>query len=255
MKAVKLLVLIVPILSWLLSEAVFIWPQMFWVDLVLLALLNFFASRQFALFANNKQKWLPLSLLPFLFSLSILSFSILVPIRFLVHVLMFTLIPILYKYYKALYFYLFDKKNYPSNYLVNFSSYLNFLTVYFIASAIFGLREFVNVPEVFYILIISSVFIIMLIVAQVFWANNLLRQENYLFILLLTVIITQISWVSAFLSISFYITGLIVAICYYIIIGLTRFYLLGTLTAQLARLYLIFGFISLFLVLFTSRWI
>lgn len=256
MKAAKLLVLLVPLLSWAMAEAVIFWPQMFWVDLVLLALLNFFTSRQFLVFSGNKQlKWLPLSLLPFLYSLGVLAFLTLTTNRFILQLLVFSLLPILYRYYKALYYYIFDPEQYPKSYLVNFSSYTNFLTVYFVASAIFGLREFVNLPQVFYVLIVASVIITILIVYQVFWANQLLTQANYVYIFIISIVLVQITWVSAFLSISYYITGLIVAICYYIIIGLTRFYLLGTLTGPLVRQYLIFGFLSLFLVLFTSRWL
>lgn len=246
----------VPFLSWLLVEAVNFWPRMFWVDLVLIALLNFFAARQFAVFSPEKEhKWLPLSLLPFLFTLSVLSFSILIVNRWLLQVLILSILPVVYKYYKSLYYYIFDKKNYPSNYLVNFSSYLNFVIIYFFSSAMFGLREFVNIPQIFYVLMIASVFVIIMAVYQVFWINRLAEKQNYIFIFLLAIILIEIAWVSAFLSVSFYISGLIVAICYYITIGLTRFYLQGTLTGSLARLYLTFGFLSLFLVLFTSRWL
>jgi len=64
-----------------------------------------------------------------------------------------------------------------------------------------------------------------------------------------------LAWAASFTSLSFYILGLILAVCYYILIGLIRFYLLGRLTRQTIKLYLIFGLSSIFLVLLTAKWI
>jgi len=73
--------------------------------------------------------------------------------------------------------------------------------------------------------------------------------------LLVCLVLVELAWSISFLTLSYYILGLILAICYYILIGLVRFYLLGTLDKKIAKLYLIYGFGALLIVLLTSRWI
>lgn len=256
MITVKILTILAPFLTWLVAVFLNIWPTMFWVYLVIIALIHFFTSRQISVFdKENSISWFPIFILPFLFTLSLVSFSILMTNKYLIYSLMFLILPILYRYYKNLYYLVFNREEYQKDYLVNFSSYINFLIVYFFSSAIFGLREYINIPEVFYVLILVSVVIFAMIIYQAFWINKIFEPSNYHFILILVFALLQITWVAAFLSVSFYITGMVVAISYYIIIGLTRHYLLGILNARLTRQYLIFGFFSLFVVLFTSRWI
>ena len=49
--------------------------------------------------------------------------------------------------------------------------------------------------------------------------------------------------------------GLILALCYYMLVGLVRFYLLGSINPRIVRLYLLFGFACMAAVLLTARWI
>jgi len=64
-----------------------------------------------------------------------------------------------------------------------------------------------------------------------------------------------LAWSVSFLTLSYYVLGLIVAICYYVLIGLVKAYLLDNLSAKTVKWYLIFGFLALILVLLTARWI
>ena len=68
-------------------------------------------------------------------------------------------------------------------------------------------------------------------------------------------VLIEIAWSLSFWPLSYYILGLVMAIFYYIIIGIVRFYLLNELDRKIIKLYLVFGFLGITLVLLTARWL
>jgi hypothetical protein len=67
-------------------------------------------------------------------------------------------------------------------------------------------------------------------------------------------ILVELFWSISFLPFNYNITGLILAVCYYVIIGLVKNHLLGKLDAAKVKMYLILGGVSLFLIMLTARW-
>jgi len=224
-----------------------------YVALVLFILAVFFTCRQFAIASQHSEKWWDLAILPIIFFIGIIGLSILLPSASLVQFLFAVCVIFQYLYFRSVYSYLFKPKKYRFGTLENLSSYGNFLAFYFIASTIYGLQVFVNFDV--WLLVLILVFFTALIVYQVLWVNKIERKRSILFILLACLILAEIAWAASFLTLSFYILGLLTAICYYILIGLTRFYLLNKLDAKVIKYYLIFGFGSLLIVMLTAKWI
>jgi hypothetical protein len=253
MKYNRFLPLVMPLLSWILLELYYYKAQLVYVSLVLFILIAFFACRQFAISYEQKEKWWDLMILPFVFYVGIIGISLLIPSAWFVQFLFFVNVVFQYFYFRTVYSYMFKPKKYRFGTLENLSSYGNFLAFYFITSTIFGLQVFVNFDV--WILIIILVFFTALIVYQVLWANKIDKKRSAQYILIASLILAEITWAASFLTLSFYILGLLVAICYYILIGLTRFYLLNKLNFKVIRYYIIFGFGSIIIVLLTAKWI
>lgn len=77
----------------------------------------------------------------------------------------------------------------------------------------------------------------------------------YLGVLLLAVV--EIFWVISFLPISVYSKGVLVTLAYYVVLGLSRHYLIfgeAELTTRVVRRYLIITSVGVVLVFLTSRW-
>ena len=253
MKYNRFLPLLIPLFSWILLEIYYTKAQLVYVALVLFMLAVFFTCRQFAIASEHNEKWWDMAILPFVVYVGIIGITMLIPSVWLVQTLFFIGTVFQYFYFRSLYSFLFKPKQYRFGTLENLSSYGNFLAFYFIASTIFGLQVFVNFDV--WILVIVLVFFVALIVYQVMWANKIERKRSILYILLASLILAEITWAASFLTLSFYILGLLTAICYYILIGLSRFYLLDKLSHKVIKYYLIFGFGSIMVVLLTAKWI
>lgn len=249
----RFLPLIVPLITLLLLEVYRFHPRLLYVVVILVILLFFFTARQFILASKKKEKWLNYFLLPALFFGGLTLFSTMIPSKFLVQSLFVINTLFIYFYFRAIYHLLSGSTKYGNNVLQNLSSYGNFLAVYFVASSVYGLQVFLGVQT--WLLMVVLLFVIMSVVYQVLWANGIDIRKGYLYALIMCLVLVEIAWSASFLTLSFYILGLIFAICYYILIGLIRFYLLGRLTKSLIKIYLIFGFSSILVVLLTANWV
>lgn len=249
----KFLPLFVPLITFALLEFFYFKPKIIYIVIVVLILLYFFTFRQFMIASGKKEKIWNYLILPVLFLISSCMFSILIPNKFFVQFLFLVDFIFLNIYFRSIYYFLLKPDKYKKNSLENLSSYGNFLSIYFAASGVYGLQSFLGANV--WLLMMFLLLFATAIIYQVFWTNKILTKSSVLFIMILPLVYLEIAWSISFLSLSYYILGLILAVCYYIQVGLTRFYLIGKLDAQIIKMYLIFGFLSIFSVLLTSRWI
>jgi hypothetical protein len=253
----RFLPLILPLATYLLFQALLLEPELIYVLLVLILLLNLFAARQFYLI-NKKEKWFNIIILPLFLSISTVSLAIIVPINYFLgkFILQFSFIliaVILYFYFRFLYFYLTDSLNYQNGSLENLSLYSNFLTIYFLSSAIFGLQSFLNMP--IWILLILIIVCVALIAKEIMWINKIKKNASYFYIALLCLAIFELSWAVSFLTLSYYILGLLIAISFYVLMGIVRLHLINALNKEIIKTYSMLAFFSILIVLLTSRWI
>lgn len=249
----RLLPIIVSLLIFVNSEIFFYFPKTIYVIAVLNTLIYFFVIQQFVRASKRKENWINFLILPVLFLIGLIFFSSMVSNKWFVQLLFVINAGFAYLYFRTVYCFLIDIKNYQADGLENISSYGNFLSFYFIASAIYGLQVFLNIN--IWILMIVLLLAILMIVYQVFWVNRIDVNARFFYMLIIGLALVEMAWAASFMTLSFYILGLVLAVCYYMIIGLTRFYLLNTLSRSIVRSYLIFGFSSILLVLLTSNWI
>lgn len=268
MKYNRYLLLILPITVLVFLEIFYKTPKLIFIILVLIYLLFFFVVRQFIIESGKNVKLFNIFILPAYFTTGIISFSLLLPDLSIVYlkpfgitllnitlVRLFFLVNIvfIYRYFKDIYCYLVKTEKYRKFSLENYASYANFMAYYLIASSVYGFQAFLNTSV--WILVLMMSLVSGIVSYQVMWANKIKFKVSIFFILILCLTLTELAWTISFLTTSYYILGLILAICYYILIGLTRFYLLGNLNKKIIKLYLVYGLSSLFIVLLTSRWI
>ncbi|MFH1744551.1 MAG: hypothetical protein ABH881_00055 [bacterium] len=268
MKYNNYLVLIVPIIVYILLSVLYGHHNLIYVVLVLIALLLAFTVRQFVLAGKNQENWWNFFILPFFFTVSFVVFCALIPDIVFWKFSIFNIISFeatlvksffllnsifLYYYLRLAYCCLIKTDFHQHNRLENFSSGGNFLCFYFLISSIYGLQIYLNIS--IWILMIIMTAVTALITYEIMWANKIEIESSFLYILFICLAIVELSWSASFLTLSYYILGLIIAMCYYVLIGLTKFYLLGVINKKIVKLYLSFGFISIFIVLLTARWL
>jgi len=253
MKYNKFLILIVPVLSFLLLEIYFFYPKLVFIVLVVLFSLVFFTARQLILASDKNENIIHIISLPILFVFGSVFFSFFIPSGFVIQLLFLADLIFLYYYVRQMYYYFLKQELYQKIDMENLSAYGNFMAFYFMAVSFFGLQLYLDLA--IWKLMIFLLVVVFLVVFQVFWVKGIDKKSSFFYALLLSLIMLELAWGISFLTLSYYILGLLLAISFYVLIGLIKFYLFGSLSREKVKLYLIFGFISILVALLTARWI
>lgn len=253
MKLNRLWPLLIPLLVFALAEMYFFYPKLIYVAAVLANLFIFFAVWQFSRYSEIDKRWWNYLILPAVMSTTVMAYSVFISSKFLIQLLFIFNLVFLYLYLRQVYYYLLKPAAYKVFSIENLSSYINWLTFFFLAATVYGLQSFLNLPVSWLALIMLGV--TALIVYQIIWANKIELKIGLPYILISCLILVELSWSISFLPFNYNISGLGLAICYYVIIGLVKNHLLDKLDATKVKMYLILGSVSLFLILFTAKWL
>lgn len=252
MKYNRLLPLLIPFIILLLFELFFFSPKMIYVSLVLANLLIFFSVSQFTKASETSADWWNFLIIPSLFLTSLTIYSVLFASKLAVQSLFILNFAFLYFYLRAVYYYLNRPAMYKNSTLENISSYGNFLTFFFASSVIYGLQSFLNI-SIWPLAVVMAV-VAALIVYQMVLVNKIEVKSTLVYILIGSLVLVELAWSISFLPLNFNAAGLILAICYYMLMGMVKHHLLDNLEKRTVKLYLSFGFGSVLLILLTARW-
>jgi hypothetical protein len=226
---------------------------MIYVSLVLVAILIFFTVWQSCRADKDNKGWWNYLIIPTLLNFAVAGYIILLSNKLIIQALIIVNIVYLHLYFKIIYNYFIKPSNYEEGALENISLYGSFIAFFLGASVMYGLLAFLNLA--IWLLIIASLAFFTAIIYQVLWVNTNRIKLSFLYTLICGLVIVEIAWAMSFLPIKYYISGFVLAIIYYILIGLTRFYLLDKLDSKIIKLYLGFGLSSIILVFLTARWL
>jgi len=249
----RLLPLLVPLIIFCLFEAFLLKPKIIYLSVVISLSLILFVSRQFFSSGSLKRGRWSISIFPALAIISFAAYSTIIPSRLVMNLLFILLLAILYIYLRTLYYYLIQPELYAKGLSIEIiSSYGNFVNYFLASSYLFGLASFLDFP--IWPLMIIILFISFFAIFEELWAKDINPGESLVFIIIGALILLEIGWSISFLPINYNIAGLILAICYYMAVGLLKYYILNKLDKKIIRFYLTLGFFSIFVLLLTSRW-
>lgn len=201
------------------------------------------------------KKWWNYLILPVFFSNSLLFFSLLIPRTdvYFLEALFILCSLFLYFFLRSVYYHLVLPTAERRISLENISTFGNYLAFYFLASAVYGLQSFLNTAiwPLVIIILLAGLFLSY----QIVWASRANEIPSIIYSLAISLVLAEIAWAMFYLPFNFKITGASLAIDYYVLSGLLRTYLRGNISAKVVKLYLGFGFISLFIILITARWL
>lgn len=255
MKKLSNLIYIVPLICLLCLEVSFNFPGYLNSSLAILVA-NLLIVASIFLFKRNCQvndRVYGYIIFPVLLLDSLVIFSFLSNEKLLVHGLYFLSVILIYLYLRFVYFYLVKPHLYTPSSIENISSYGNLLTVFWASSALYGLQSFLNIPV--WQLAIVYLPALGLVVYQVFWASNVRGEKAIAFTFVDSLLLLEIVWVVSLLPFNYNISGFIIAVCYYMLVGLTRLQLSGKMEKKYIKMYLGYGLFCILLVLLTAQWI
>jgi len=243
-------VLATPVAIYILFQAFYINPCLIYASLVLSNILILFTIYQFYKLWRAK-KWVSLGILPILFNTGVGIYSTLLMNSAIVQFLFFINLVFIFYYLRNAYYYFKTPRKYAPI-MQNFSSYGNFLIIFFISASIFGLHSLLNVSIWLLMMIFAAV--VVFVTYEVLITNEINGKGKGLYIFLYTLALVEFVWAIYFLPLNYNILGLAAAICYYVLIGLLKFYLKDSLDQRATKIYLTFGIMGLLLLLLTAQW-
>jgi len=136
--------------------------------------------------------------------------------------------------------------------LENLASHFNLLTI-FLFSASFYNFVFFSGP-IFWVIEAMLALIIIGLLHQTFWASRILNRRNSMFIFVIALIMAEVFLIVSYLPTGFYVSGLILTLIYYFLSETTRNYLLDKTNRRNYRREMIIAGAVLIIVLLTARW-
>ncbi len=251
----KLLTILTPVLIFVLLQIIFLKTSLVYAGLLISSLGLLITIKRFSKQSRITDKWINFFIFPFLFLNTSVVYSLFLTKDkiWLIELIFLLNLFVLNYFLKNAYDYLFNPGSYKKNSLENLFSYGNFLIIFFLSSTVYGLQTFLGVNSS--LLILIFVVLNILIIYQFFYINRINIKDNLVYLFISVFILAQISWSLYFLPLNFNLTGLILAICYYMIAGTVKSYLKNNLSKKILKLYLSFGFGSIFFILLSANWI
>lgn len=253
MKLNRFLPLLAPLAVYGLAETYFFYPKLIYAVAVAMNLLIFFTVWRLGVASQVDRQWWNYLILPAVMSTAVTAYSVFLNSRPLIQLLFILDSVFLYFYLRHIYYYLLEPGSYEAFSIENISSYISWFSFFFLAAAVYGLESFLNFPIFQLALIILAA--AALINYQIIWVNKIELKKALPYLLVSCLILAELGWSIFFLPFNYNISGLLLAICFYVTSGLVKNHLLDKLDLSKVKIYLILGLASLFLILFTARWI
>jgi hypothetical protein len=246
-------ILIFSIFSLVLLELIYFFPNLFYYFLVVLNVALFFVTSFLVKGIEEKNIKFKILILPFLLLNSALFYAIISISSLLIQTVFIFSILLLFFHLRSIYLYYFKPLKKTIFRLEELGFFVSFLVWLFFLVSIFGLKNFLNLPIWQIDLILSPVLFVLLL--DLFWMNKITIKKN-IYILLL-ILLTQIEIVTViyFLSFSYLILALIVAIIFYSSVGIFLNFSKEEVNKKNIRYYINFLVISLLLIFLSFRWL
>lgn len=198
-----------------------------------------------------RTRWLYL-LTPVTFLISALIFILFLEHPWVKHLIALSVSIFFGIFLENIFTYIYRHEKYQINSLENISNYLNLTSFFLFNSSLFGFFIFLNLP--FWPLSFISLAFSFLLTIQTIWVNKIDFRMALLNIFVICLILFELFWSISFLPTFFYINGLILATIFYLMNNLFKLHLLGNLNKKVLRRYFILCGFIIILVLTTAKW-
>lgn len=253
MKLNRLLPLLIPLAIYALAETYFFYPKLIYAAAAVMNLLIFLAVWRLGAASRVDRQWWNYLILPAVMSTAVTAYSVFLNSRPVIQLLFVLDSMFLYFYLRQVYYYLLQPSSYQAFSIENISSYIGWFSFFFLSATVYGLESFLNFPIFGLVMVVLAA--TALINYQIIWVNKIEFKKALPYLLVSCLILVELCWSIFFLPFNYNISGLCLALCFYAVSGLVKNQLLDKLDAAKVKTYLILGSVSLFLILFTARWV
>ncbi len=174
-----------------------------------------------------RSDWWRFAITPILLAVAGLLFSLLVSGRFSPIAVLAGIGLLEIPYWRYVYLYAARPGSYAPFSLERLSASLNFLTVYFLAAAAYGLKTFLDVPA--WLITLSFALLIALLWNQWLWASKVSLAHGWRYAVVATIVLVELFWLQSFSPLDFRLLAFPLATGYYVLLNLMSLRLSGNL--------------------------
>lgn len=248
----KLLRYLNPIYFVFALEFIRIKKSWWWLVLVIGLLLLIFTVWDYSKKKFDK-RFLNFLITPFFLWLCSFTLLLFTEQRFLYHGIVAAIALLLFLFLEQVLNYFYFPIKYQPYTLENFSFYLNLLSALALSVSLFGSLIFLRLN--IFIAAAICYLVVFALVKQVFWANKIDWSKYLIFCFVIPLIISELFIALSYLPISFYVNGLIIALSFYLMVGLSRLFLVGNLNKKNTINYIIITALAIIILLATAQWV
>jgi len=136
--------------------------------------------------------------------------------------------------------------------LENLSAYLTVFCAYFLFSVFFG--SLILLQYGFIVLAAIFMPLIAALFYNYFWINKIEFAKSRLFLMIIVLIILELALAVSYLPTNYYVDAFILTVASYLMLSLSRQFLLGVLTNRQSQYYIIVAILALLIVMLTAKW-
>jgi hypothetical protein len=129
---------------------------------------------------------------------------------------------------------------------------MSLLASFFLYVAAFGAVVLLQFNKLGLIMGLSVIMIFLLY--QFFWLSKFDLKKNWMFVLVITMLLGQLFWAITFLPTGYYVNGFAIVLALYLMLGFSKHYLLDNLNRKRILSYLFVGAACLLIVFATAQW-
>ena len=132
------------------------------------------------------------------------------------------------------------------------SFYFVIFSLFLFSSSLFGFYIFLHAPRA--LLLVAMVIFTLVSNYQLFWALKVNFWESWPYNTVLTLALFEFFYVLMLLPTSFAVNGAMMAILYYLTLGILRYHFMDRLDRRIIKRYLIIGGLMFIFVAVSARW-
>jgi hypothetical protein len=223
------------------------WP--FVVVVILLVLI--FAVWNFSKQSINR-RFFNFLIAPIVFCSAVFSFLLFIEKNWLYHITVVLAALLLFLFLDQILNYFYFAVRYQPYTLENFSGYLNILSVFAWSSSLLGCYMFLRFSLIVILVVYAG--LIFIITKQFFWINKIAWAKYALFCAVISLVMAEMFFALNFFPVSFYVNAFALTIIFYVMVGLSRQFLLENLNRKSIISHLAIASLVLVVVFASAQW-
>lgn len=247
----KIILWLIPIF-WIAGLELMKEHQQWWWLIGLILLLQQIVTIFFVCKFKFNKNLLHFLILPLLFSMSSWLFLVFIVNALFFHIVVVLSGLVLYFLIHQYYLYFYIPFRYQPYSLESMSLYISLLSAFFLFSSGFGGLILLQLNV--WLLSLGLFLSMSLITYQYFWINKFDVKKNWLFILVIVLVLVEVFVSVSFLPTGYYVNGFASAVAFYVMLGLSKHYLSETFNKKRIYSFLAVGGLCLLVVLISAQW-